>query len=110
MCGPAEARVAMTIHVSGETLEILGDTALAREISNVAKASHGQKVKRENRNQSIAAVIEELIEDHRDELEAESKGIRPGQARREALAHGFTEIDGHWNGDYIAMLKPMTEI
>ena len=26
-----------------------------------------------------------------------------------SLAHGFTEIDGRWHGDYIAMLKPMTE-
>jgi acyl carrier protein len=26
-----------------------------------------------------------------------------------SLAHGFTEIDGRWHDDHIAMLKPMTE-
>ena len=59
---PADVRVALTIHVSGEAFEILGDAALAREIDNVAKASHGRKVKMRDRNQCIATVIEELIE------------------------------------------------
>ena len=83
---PAEARVAMTIHVSGETFEIHGDAALAREIDNVAKASHGQKVKRRDRNQSIAAVIEELIERRLTELEIEGELIRAGRLRRRTAA------------------------
>ena len=84
--GPGKARVAMTIHVSGETFEILGDAALAREIDNVAKASHGQKVKMRDRNQCIATVIEELIERHLNELEIEGDVIRASSLRRRTAA------------------------
>ena len=77
-------RVTTTIRVSGETFEILSDAALAREITNVARASHGQKIKRRDRNQCIAAVVEELIERHRKELEAEGELIRSGRTRRKA--------------------------
>ena len=79
-----EVRVTTTIRVTGETFEILSDAALAREITNVAKASHGQKVKMRDRNQCVAAVVEELIERHRDELEAEGELIRSGRTRRKA--------------------------
>jgi len=84
--GPADVRVALTIHVSGETFEILGDAALAREIDNVAKASHGQKVKMRDRNQCIAAVIEELIERRLNELEIEGDVFRASRLRRRTAA------------------------
>ncbi len=83
---PADVRVALTIHVSGETFEILGDAALAREIDNVAKASHGQKVKMRDRNQCIATVIEKLIERHLNELEIEGDVIRASRLRRRTAA------------------------
>ena len=83
---PAKVRVALTIHVSGETFEILGDAALAREIDNVAKASHGQKVKMRDRNQCIATVIEELIECRLNELEIEGDVIRASRLRRRTAA------------------------
>ncbi len=83
---PAEVRVALTIHVSGEAFDILGDAALAREIDNVAKASHGQKVKWQDRNQSIAAVIEGLIERNLTELEIEGEMIRGSRLRRRTAA------------------------
>ncbi len=83
---PADVRVALTIHVSGETFEILGDAALAREIDNVAKASHGQKVKMRDRNQCIASVIEELIERRLNELEIEGELIRASRLRRRTVA------------------------
>lgn len=85
-CKPARVRVALTIHVSGETFEILGDAALAREIGNVAKASHGKKVRRRDRNQCIASVIEELIERRLNELEIEGELIRAGRLRRRTAA------------------------
>jgi len=77
-CAPGEPVVAITIHVNAETFEILGNVAFAREIVNVAKASHGRKVLRRDRNQSVAAVIEELIERHRAELEAEARTVKGG--------------------------------
>jgi len=70
--------VAATIHVNAETFEMLSNVAFAREILNVAKAAHGRKVRLRDRNQSIAAVIEELIERHRDELEAEARTVKGG--------------------------------
>ncbi len=84
--GRGEARVLTTIHVSRDTFEMLSDAALAREIVNVARASHGQKVKMRDRNQCVAGVIEELIERHRTELEAEGELIRSGRTRRKAAA------------------------
>lgn len=82
---PGEARVATTIHITTDTLELISDAALAREIANVAKASHGQKVKRRDRDQCVAAVIEELIERHREELEVEGGTIRSSRTRRKAM-------------------------
>lgn len=91
---PAKVRVATTIHFSGETFEILGDAALAREIDNVAKASHGQKVKMRDRNQCIASVIEELIERHLKELESEGELIRADRVRRRAAARKLSRQGG----------------
>ncbi len=82
---PAEAKVATTIHITADTLELISDAALAREITNVAEASHGQKVKMRERNQCVAAVIEELIERHREELETEGGMIRSNRTRRKAM-------------------------
>ena len=94
-CAPAKARVALTIHVSGESFEVLGDAALAREIENVAKASHGPKVKRHDRNQCIAAVIEELIERHLNQLEIEGEVIRAGRLHRRAAARKLSKQGGN---------------
>ncbi len=76
-----DVSVAATIHVSGETFEILSNVALAREIANVAKASRGYKVKPRDRDRSVAAVIEGLIEQHRPALEAEGEEIKGKLAR-----------------------------
>ena len=84
--GPGKARVAMTIHVSGETFEILGDAALAREIDNIVKATHGQKIKRQDRIQNIVSVVEELIKRHLTELEIEGEVIRGSRLRRRTAA------------------------
>ncbi len=80
-CAPGEPVVATTIHVNAETFEMLGNVAFVREIANVAKAVHGRKVRHRDRNQSVAAVIEELIERHRAELEAEARTVKGGPRR-----------------------------
>ena len=77
-CKPGDPVVATTIYVNGETFEMLSNVSLAREFANVAKSSHGIKVKLRDRCQSMATVIEELIERHRDELEAEAKMVKGG--------------------------------
>ena len=82
--GRGKVRVTTTIRVSGETFEVLSDAALAREIANVAKASHGQKVKMRDRNLCVAAVVEELIERHLTELEAEGELIKSSRVRHKA--------------------------
>ncbi len=80
-CVPGEPVVATTIHVNGETFEILSNVALARELTNVAKSSHGTKVESHDRGQSVATVIEELIYRHRAEFEAEAKLVMGGPRR-----------------------------
>jgi hypothetical protein len=77
-CAPGDPVVATTIHINGQTFEMLSNVALSREFANVAKASHGVKVKLRDRGQSVAAVIEELIERHRDELEDEARLVKGG--------------------------------
>jgi len=77
-CKPGETIVATTIHVNGQTFEMLSNVALAREFTNVAKASHGAKIRLRDRSQSVATVIEELIERHRTELEAEAAMVKGG--------------------------------
>ncbi len=59
---------------------------MAREIANVAKASHGIKVKPRDRDRSVAAVIEGLIEHHRPALEVEGEEIRVKRSRHKAAA------------------------
>lgn len=81
---PSDVSVAATIHVSGETFEILSNVTLARESANVAKAFHVIKVKPRDRDRSVAAVIEGLIEHHRPALEAEGEEIRVKLARHRA--------------------------
>ncbi len=77
-CKPGEPVVATTIHINAETLEMLGNVALARALENVAKASHGRKVRQRDLALSVAAVIEKLIEDHREEFEAEARLVKGG--------------------------------
>lgn len=83
-CWPSEVSIATTIHVSGETLEILSNVALARELASVAKASHGIKVKPRDRDRSVAAVIEGLIEQNRPALAAEGEGMKVKRRRHRA--------------------------
>ena len=64
-------RVAVTVRVSRDTFELLQNIALGHEFSKVATASRGGQVAPRDRTQSVAAVIEHLIERHRDSLEAE---------------------------------------
>jgi len=64
-------KVAVTVRVSRDTFELLQNIALGHEFSKVATASRGGQVAPRDRTQSVAAVIEHLIERHRDSLEAE---------------------------------------
>ena len=57
---------------------MLGNVALARDLGNIAKASKGGKVRKLERRQSVATVIEKLVADHREELEAEARMVRGG--------------------------------
>jgi len=66
-------RVAVTVRVSRDTFELLQNIALGHEFSKVATASRGGQVAPRDRTQSVAAVIEHLIERHRDSLEAEDQ-------------------------------------
>ena len=77
-CSSGEESVATTVHISRETLEILRDVALAREMADIAEASQGGKIKTRNRVYSVASVIEDLIERHRVDLGAEAELIRGG--------------------------------
>ena len=70
--------VATTVHVSRATLEILRDVALAREMADIAEASHGGKIKTRRRVYTVAAVIEDLIERNRVGLENEAELVRGG--------------------------------
>lgn len=79
---PSEAKVSATINMSRETFDMLSDAALAREIVKVAEASHGVKIPKQGRYQSVAALIEELIDLHRGELEAEGETVRNTRTRR----------------------------
>ena len=75
-CPAGEGSVATTVHVSRETLEILRDVALAREMADIAEVACGGRVRR--RVYSVASVIEDLIEGNRAALEAKAKLIRGG--------------------------------
>ena len=57
---------------------------MARESANVAKAFHVIKVKPRDRDRSVAAVIEGLIEHHRPALGAGGEEIRVKRARHRA--------------------------
>lgn len=74
----AKKSVATTIHVSRETLELLRDVALARELAHVADASSSVRIriKARDRTYSVSSVIEDLIERHRAGLEAEAELLR----------------------------------
>ncbi len=75
--GAGDDKVVTTIRVSRDTLEILRDAALARDIADVAEASRkGRRPKKPVRKHTVASVIEDLIERHRTELETEAMQIR----------------------------------
>lgn len=80
-------RVAVTVRIDRDTFELLQNVALGHEFSKVATASRGGQVAARDRNQSVAAVIEHLIERHRDSLKAEDRltlggrGKAPGEGR-----------------------------
>ncbi len=76
----AKKSVATTIHVSFETLELLRNVALARELAHVAAASSSVRIKPRDRTYSVSSVIEDLIERHRAGLEAEAELLR-GRSR-----------------------------
>ncbi|MGH6661648.1 MAG: hypothetical protein ACREB6_08910 [Rhodospirillales bacterium] len=66
-------KVAVTVRISRDTFELLQNIALGHEFAKVAAASRGGRVAPRDRTQSVAAVIEHLIERHRDSLEAEDQ-------------------------------------
>jgi hypothetical protein len=66
-------KVAVTVRINRDTFELLQNVALGHEFSKVAAASRGDRVSHRDRYQSVAAVIERLIERHRDALEAEDR-------------------------------------
>jgi len=70
---PGGDKVAVTVRLSRDTFELLQNVALGHEFSKVAAASRGGRIDPRDRNQSVAAIIEHLIERHRDSLEAEDR-------------------------------------
>jgi len=80
-------RVAVTVHVSRDTFELLQNVALGHEFSKVAAASRGGLIAARDRTQSVAAVIEHLIERHRDSLKAEDR-LSLGRDGKDAGAGG----------------------
>lgn len=66
-------KVAVTVRIGRDTFELLQNVALGHEFSKVGAASRGGRVHPRDRNQSVAAVIENLIERHRDSLAAEDR-------------------------------------
>ncbi|MFQ5765277.1 MAG: hypothetical protein ACE5GT_10120 [Rhodospirillales bacterium] len=73
--------VATTIRLKRDTFDMLFNVALARQIQRVASASRHAKIRRRDRAQSVAAVIEDLIERHRLALETEAEMIK-GQRKK----------------------------
>lgn len=71
--GAADEKVAVTIRISRDTFELLQNVALGHEISKIASVSQGKRVTPRDRTQSVAAVIEALIDRHRDSLEADDR-------------------------------------
>ncbi|MBI2587083.1 MAG: hypothetical protein HYW28_14620 [Rhodospirillales bacterium] len=76
-------KVAVTVRISRDTFELLQNIALGHEFAKVATASRGGQVAPRDRTQSVAAVIEHLIERHRDSLEAEDR-LSPGRRGKDA--------------------------
>jgi len=66
-------KVAVTVRVNRDTFDLLQNVALGHEFAKVATASRGGRVAPRDRSQSVAAVIEHLIERHRDSLEADDR-------------------------------------
>lgn len=66
-------KVAVTVRINRDTFELLQNVALGHEFSKIATVSRGGRVAPRDRTQSVAAVIEHLIERHRDSLEAEDR-------------------------------------
>lgn len=64
-------KVAVTVRLDRDIFELLQNVALGHEFSKVATASRRGEIQPRDRNQSVAAVIEHLIQRHRDSLEAE---------------------------------------
>ncbi|HEX9702573.1 MAG TPA: hypothetical protein VGA19_06935 [Rhodospirillales bacterium] len=74
-------KVAVTIRIDRDTFDLLQNVALGHEFSKVGSLSQGKKVASKDRTQSVAAVVEALIERHRDSLVAEDRLAtrRPGK-------------------------------
>ncbi len=66
-------KVAVTVRINRDTFDLLQNVALGHEFAKVATASRGGRVAPRDRTQSVAAIIEHLIERHRDSLEADDR-------------------------------------
>ena len=67
---PAKVKVATTVHLTRETLELLRDVALARHISDIGAINKREQVKRKSQP-NISDVIADLIDRSRPNLEHE---------------------------------------
>lgn len=83
--GAAGDKVAVTVRIDRDTFELLQNVALGHEVSRVAAASRHGHLHPRDRTQSVAAIIESLVERHRESLAAEDrlkldrgKGAPPG--------------------------------
>ena len=77
-CSSREESVATTVHISRQTLENLRDVALVREMADIAGAARGGRIQKRRRVHSVASVIEDPIELHRLDLEAEAELVLGG--------------------------------
>jgi hypothetical protein len=67
---PAKVKVATTVHLTRETLELLRDVALARHISDIGALNKHERVKTRNQP-NISDIISDIVDRHRPALEDE---------------------------------------
>jgi hypothetical protein len=75
-----QPRVAVTLHIAKDALELLRDVALAGQLTNVAERSHDGLIDDRPRPTSVEAVVAMLIESNRPWLESLAEFVRgPGK-------------------------------
>lgn len=73
---PPSGFVTISIRISRETFELLQDVALAHVIDGVAEAASAEGQGRALAQPSVSAVVETVIDRHRQFLEQEAETVR----------------------------------